>query len=44
MLGPPSAALTPDVYADLFDDDLDAVAVALNQVAMISNVGKFPIR
>jgi integrase len=30
MLGHASAAMTLDVYADLFDDDLDAVAVALN--------------
>lgn len=33
MLGHASAAMTLDVYADLFDDDLDAVAVALNQGA-----------
>lgn len=31
MLGHASAAMTLDVYADLFDDDLDAVAEALNQ-------------
>jgi hypothetical protein len=30
MLGHASAAMTLDVYADLFDDDLDAVAAALN--------------
>jgi integrase len=30
MLGHHSAAMTLDVYADLFDDDLDAVAVALD--------------
>lgn len=30
MLGHASAAMTLDTYADLFDDDLDAVAVALN--------------
>ncbi|MGW9167905.1 site-specific integrase [Agromyces sp. NPDC055658] len=30
MLGHKSAAMTLDVYADLFDDDLDAVADALN--------------
>jgi integrase len=35
MLGHASAAMTLDVYADLFDDDLDAVAVALNQSAAI---------
>lgn len=31
MLGHASAAMTLDVYADLFDDDLDDVAVALDQ-------------
>lgn len=31
MLGHASAAMTLDVYADLFDDDLDAVATALNE-------------
>lgn len=30
MLGHASAARTFDTYADLFDDDLDTVAVALN--------------
>jgi len=30
MLGLASAAMTLDVYADLFEDDLDAVAVALD--------------
>ena len=30
MLGHASAAMTLDVYADLFDDDLDGVAVALD--------------
>lgn len=30
MLGHASAAMTLDVYADLFDDDLDAVAVAMS--------------
>lgn len=30
MLGHPSAAMTLDVYADLFDDDLDSVAAALD--------------
>ena len=33
MLGHASAAMTLDVYADLFEDDLDAVAIALNQQA-----------
>lgn len=32
MLGHSSAAMTLDVYAELFDDDLDGVAVALNNV------------
>jgi integrase len=36
MLGHASASMTLDVYADLFDDDLDAVAVALNHAASIS--------
>lgn len=31
MLGHASAAMTLDTYADLFDDDLDAVAAALSQ-------------
>jgi integrase len=30
MLGHKSAKITLDTYADLFDDDLDAVAVALH--------------
>lgn len=30
MLGHASAAMTMDVYADLFDEDLDGVAVALD--------------
>lgn len=34
MLGHASAAMTLDTYADLFDDDLDAVAARLND-AMI---------
>lgn len=33
MLGHKSAALTLDTYADLFPDDLDAVASALNKLA-----------
>lgn len=33
MLGHKSAAMTLDVYADLFEDDLDSVAIALNQAA-----------
>jgi integrase len=31
MLGHASAAMTLDTYADLFDDDLDAVAAALDR-------------
>lgn len=38
MLGHASAAVTLDVYTDLFDDDLDSVATALNQAAMQSDV------
>ena len=33
MLGHASAALTLDTYADLFDDDLDAVAHRLDDAA-----------
>lgn len=33
MLGHASAAMTLDVYADLFDDDLDSVAAALGAAA-----------
>jgi integrase len=40
MLGHASAAMTLDVYADLFDDDLDAVAAALDQHASASGVAK----
>ncbi len=40
MLGHASAAMTLDVYADLFDDDLDAVATALNDGAIAADVGK----
>lgn len=38
MLGHASAAMTLDVYADLFDDDLDAVSKALNDAVTNSNV------
>jgi integrase len=38
MLGHASAAMTLDTYADLFDDDLDAVADALDQAAALSSV------
>lgn len=40
MLGHASAAMTLDTYADLFDDDLDAVAVALNRARVDSSVGQ----
>ena len=40
MLGHASAAMTLDVYADLFDDDLDAVADALDRQATDSLVVK----
>jgi integrase len=40
MLGHASAAMTLDVYADLFDEDLDAVAVALDRDAALSLVVK----
>lgn len=36
MLGHASAAMTLDIYADLFEDDLDAVAVALNSAATVA--------
>ena len=38
MLGYASAAMTLDTYADLFDDDLDNVASALNEIALKSDV------
>lgn len=40
MLGHASAAMTLDVYSDLFDDDLDAVADALDARARSTDVGK----
>ena len=40
MLGHASAAITLDVYADLFGDDLDDVADALDQARTRSGVGK----
>src|SRR5271163_1040893 len=40
MLGHASAAMTLDVYADLFDDDLEAVATALDQARSRESVGK----
>jgi integrase len=45
MLGHSSAAMTLDVYADLFDDDLDAVADALdNAVSRSDGVKMLPRR
>jgi hypothetical protein len=38
MLGHASAAMTLDVCADLFDDDLDAVATALDQAKRAASV------
>lgn len=38
MLGHASAAMTLDVYGDLFDDDLDSVATALDQARTRSSV------
>nr|WP_307861060.1 site-specific integrase [Microbacterium sp. SD291] len=40
MLGHASASMTLDTYADLFDDDLDSVAIALDQArrAVITNL------
>ncbi len=40
MLGHASAAMTLDVYADLFDDDLEAVATALHAARARESVGK----
>ena len=40
MLGHASAAMTLDVYADLFDDDLEAVAVAMDQAVSAQVVPK----
>jgi integrase len=40
MLGHASAAMTLDIYADLFDDDLEAVATALHDARSRENVGK----
>lgn len=36
MLGHASAAMTLDLYADLFDDDLEAVAVALDKARSVN--------
>jgi len=40
MLGHASAAMTLDVYADLFDDDLDPVAEHLDEGSARTDVGK----
>jgi integrase len=40
MLGHASASMTLDTYADLFDDDLDAVATAMDQARSESIVAK----
>lgn len=40
MLGHASAAMTLDTYADLFDDDLDAIGSALDQARSDASVGK----
>jgi len=40
MLGHASAAMTLDIYADLFDDDLEAVATALHDARSREIVGK----
>lgn len=40
MLGHKSAKVTLDTYADLFDTDLDAVAVSLHSAYSAANVGK----
>lgn len=39
MLGHASAAMTLDIYADLFDDDLDDVSARLDDAATKSVVG-----
>jgi len=44
MLGHASAAMTLDTYADLFDNDLDAVAVALNDARRASIAVKMQSR
>jgi integrase len=40
MLGHKSAKVTLDTYADLFDDDLDAVAVTLHSRYSHDNAAK----
>jgi integrase len=41
MLGHASAAMTLDTYADLFDDDLDAVAMALDEAKLASTLPRY---
>ena len=40
MLGHASAAMTLDIYADLFDDDLEVVATALHDARLRENAHK----
>jgi integrase len=40
MLRHASAAMTLDIYADLFDDDVEAVATALHKARTQENLGK----
>jgi len=40
MLGHASAAMTLDIYSDLFDEDLEAIGVALDQARTRALVGK----
>jgi integrase len=40
MLGHSSAAMTLDIYADLFDGDLDEVSDALDHAVSLTSVGK----
>jgi hypothetical protein len=40
MLAHASAAMTLDVYADLFDDDFGHIAEVLNDARLASSVGK----
>jgi len=38
MMGHASAAMTLDTYAELFDDDLDNIAIRLNELAISKGV------
>jgi len=40
MLGHAKASMTLDIYADLFDGDLDAVSDALDHAVSLASVGK----